>query len=1177
MQQIGISDLFRKIVHTVLPVLFLITTGPDCLFSRLHAQTGVASPFSNIRTRAILTATDSIHIDSLSVVSGSFIVEDVPDSHYHFYPEKALLIWRQKPATDSVWIRYRALPFSFHKRYRHKTSSLIDSGRVSMIYQHKDRGSGSIMDFNQLEYNGSYGRSIAMGNNQDVVLNSSFNLQINGYILDSIKLEAALTDNTIPFQPEGNTQRLQEFDQIYIRLTKNKHFLQLGDYNLDAPPGYFLKFFKRVQGAYYQTEFNLGKHAVNKAGISGSIAKGQFARNIFPGLEGNQGPYKLTGNNGEQFFIVLAGTERVYVDNVLMERGENADYTMNYNTGEIRFMPRRMITRDSRIQVEYEYQDRNYLNSLIYAWDELSIGDKWKVRLDAYSNQDAKNQPYLQQLSGDQKRFLSTIGDSVHQAFYPSMIIDTFAAGKILYRMTDTVVNGLLYDSIFVYSTQPADTQFALAFSYVGENRGHYIISSGSANGRVYDWVAPVDGVPQGSFAPVQLLVTPKKQQLFILTTDYQIDSLRKLSIETGVSNTDPNLFSNKDNHTHWGMATKIAYQEKRFTGKKDSNGNRRWAWENNISYEYVQDKFQAIAPYRNVEFGRDWNVPATGRKPDEHLVYAGTKAGHERIGTAGYQFSWYRRGTAYNGLKQILTYDYNRNKIRAGLAGNLLTATDTFQRSLFLRPVIYAEYKLSGLMNTFIGSRYEAEHNELRSKKTDSLLPTAFSFDILSAYIRTSTQQPAQWQLTYFTRSDRTPVENSFRQNSRSHNAELKLAFSQWKHHNIGLTSTYRRLIRYDTVATGKEEETLLGRMEYSGSIIRQAVTLNSLYEFGSGQEQKQSYTYVEVPAGQGVYTWVDYNGDGIQQANEFEVALYPDQKKFIRIFSPTNEYVKVNYVNFNFSLLLDPANIWVQKEKKKWQRFVSRFSSQSSLQIANRLLASEGLKAYNPFVSVQQDTAIIITNNALSNSIFFNRSNTRWGIDYNLSYHAGRQLLIYGIEANRQVQHLYKIRWNIIRPLTLHLAARNGNRSYQSGIQDNRTYYVESQALDPSITWLHRSILRITSGYRYEARQNRPAYGGEKATIQTASLELRYSQPAAGVIQLRGSYAAITYHGDMTKPVAFTMLDALQQGNNYLWYINWERKIGKGIELSLEYEGRKPGTGVVIHTGRMSIRAIL
>lgn len=1145
--------------------------------SDLYGQAGNRLGFSNLRYKKIPAAVDTLRIDTVSIAPGTLIVSGIPDSNYRFYPEKALLVWINRPQTDSLDISYRALPLSFSKIYFHKPAPLKDTQYVSRIYKMEDPQSSEFLRLKQLEYNGSYGRSIVLGNNQDVVLNSQFNLQVNGYILDSIRLEAAITDNTIPFQPEGNTQRLQEFDQIYIRLAKNNHLLQLGDYNLESPPGYFLKFYKRVQGIYYQNQFRAGKKATNAFGVSGSVAKGQFARNIFQGQEGNQGPYKLTGNNGELFFIILAATERVYIDNVLMERGENADYVINYNTGEVRFMPRRMITKDSRIQVEFEYQDRNYLNSLVYIWDELKT-DRLNVRLNVYSNQDAKNQPYLQNLSADQKSFLGQIGDSIQHAFYPNIATDTFGAGKILYKMIDTLAGGQYFDSVFVYSTNPDSARFSLSFSFVGENRGDYVLSTGNANGRVYEWVAPVNGIRQGNYAPVQFLITPKMQQVFILTNSYRIDSLKSISVELGASNTDPNLFSTIGNQTHRGFAGKLNYQERRYLGKKDSLGKHRWILQNAVSYEYVQDRFRAIAPFRNVEFGRDWNVPLTGDRADEHLAELATGVSHAELGQLAYRSSYYKRGTGYTGWRNILAYDLRKNRLRAGFTANVLGATDTFRKSMFYRPSVYGEIRTGFLNKSIFGARYDLEHNEIRNRKTDGLLPEAFSFDILSTYYRTTELSPLRADLTYFIRRDRVVHSGEFHNQNHSHNITLKLGLAQWKNHLVNFTGTYRKLVVDDSSLSNLlPEETLLGRLEYTGSLLRNLAGINTLYEFGSGQEQKRSYTYVEVPAGQGTHTWNDYNSDGIQQANEFELALYPDQRRFIRVFTPTNEYVKVSYVNFNYSLTLDPSYYFGGQSQKGWRKLVAALSSQTSLQISNRLLASQGLKAYNPFTELLDDTSIILTNSTISQSFYFNRNNTRWGAEYNLTSSTGKQLLLYGIEGNGNSQHLYRLRWNITSPLTVHLAGRNGRRIYSSALDDNRSYEVRNIAAEPSITWLHRSLFRITAGLRLEEKKNAARFGGELASIRSANLEFRLSRPNSGVIQLRGMLASIDFNGAMNDPVAFIMLEALQKGSNLTWSATWERRIGKGIEISLEYEGRKPGDLNSIHTGRMSVRAIL
>ncbi|MBK9462343.1 MAG: hypothetical protein IPN94_23710 [Sphingobacteriales bacterium] len=141
---------------------------------------------------------------------------------------------------------------------------------------------------NGLEYSGSFGRSIAVGNSQDLTANSNFNLQIAGKLTNDISILGAITDNNIPFQPEGNTQQIQDFDRIYVQLTYKNSSLLLGDYDLRAPSNqYFTRFARRLQGAQINHTQKIGKDVLTTS-VSGATARGNYYRQTLATVEGNQ-------------------------------------------------------------------------------------------------------------------------------------------------------------------------------------------------------------------------------------------------------------------------------------------------------------------------------------------------------------------------------------------------------------------------------------------------------------------------------------------------------------------------------------------------------------------------------------------------------------------------------------------------------------------------------------------------------------------------------------------------------------------------------------------------------------------------------------------------------------------------------------------------------------------------
>ncbi|MEZ4982694.1 MAG: hypothetical protein R2769_14140 [Saprospiraceae bacterium] len=56
----------------------------------------------------------------------------------------------------------------------------------------------------------------------------------------------------------------------------------------------------------------------------------------------------------------------------------------------------------------------------------------------------------------------------------------------------------------------------------------------------------------------------------------------------------------------------------------------------------------------------------------------------------------------------------------------------------------------------------------------------------------------------------------------------------------------------------------------------------------------------------------------------------------------------------------------------------------------------------------------------------------------------------------------------------------------------------------------------------------------------------------------------------------MGYAMLDGLRNGQNYLWDFSLDRQLVKNIRLNLSYNGRKTGTGNIVHIGRAQVAAV-
>ena len=452
-----------------------------------------------------------------------------------------------------------------------------------------------------------------------------------------------------------------------------------------------------------------------------------------------------------------------------------------------------------------------------------------------------------------------------------------------------------------------------------------------------------------------------------------------------------------------------------------------------------------------------------------------------------------------------------------------------------------------------------------------------SYAFETITAYIKSDEQKANHWSFNYFTRKDELPLYKNLVQTDRSNNYNFQAELFQNKHHQFRINATYRQLYVYNNQLTQQApDNSLLGRAEYSVNEWKGFLTGNALYEIGSGQEQKRSFSYVEVPAGTGQYAWIDYNNDGIEQLNEFELAAFPDQAKFIRIYTPTNEYIKANYTQFNYAITLNPRVFLKAKGATSFNKFITRFVLQSSLQIYKKQ-ESKGDALYTPFKGNINDTSLINLNHTFSNTLSFNRYSTAWGVDVTNITNYNKSLLTYGFETTQQTLWTLKGRANINKNYSLQLEQKVIKNSLTTPSFANRNYNIQTVSSTPQFIYTSATTFRIETYYQYKVKKNAIAFGGEKAVFNSFNIDAKYNTVSSTSIMAGFQFSNIHFTGVANTTVSYIMLEGLLPGKNLLWNINLTKRLVNNLEISVEYEGRKPAGTRIINTGTASIRALL
>lgn len=1146
---------------------------------------GKAQLFNSYKIKIFKSNLDTLFIDSLSILPGSLTYTIYPSSDSSSqakinYQSHSLILKSNK--IDSILVKYICFPYNFEKIYFHKNQNLLftDFTRKNNPFtiNYKNSVNSSFIQNDGLYKNGSISRGISFGNNQDVVVNSNLNLQVSGKLTPEIDLVIAATDNNIPFQANGTTAQLQEFDKVFIQLSNQNSKLIAGDYQLSRPVNsYFMNFYKRAQGIYFEnkiTDSSAKYKLIFKTQASAAVSRGKFSRQVFFGVENNQGPYRLQGANNEPFIIILSGTEKIYIDGKLLLRGQENEYIIDYNSGELTFTAKQLITKDKRIVAEFQYAERNFARSLFFFGEEIQ-SKKSTLFFNVFSEQDDKNSALQQTLNQNQKNILINIGDSLNQAFYSGIdTSETFNGNNVFYKKQDSLINGINYKNIFVYSVNPVNAKYNLKFSNVGRGNGNYNQINSTANGKVYEWIAPINGEKKGTFEPIIPLISPKLNQMITTGYSYTHTPNNHLYIEGVYTKNDINTFSSKDKQNDEGTGLKIDCKNQSILHVDSSLNQTKLIY--NLNYEFIQKEFKQVERFRTIEFDRDWNRPLNNNiQNNQQIISLETGIIKSKKYDLLYGLNLFDEGSNYLGIKQNLIESYKNKNFNHSYTGSFLKTKNNFinQNTEFYRHKTLISYKINKLK---IGINDIFENNIFYKSITNNLTPNTYQFWEWEASLSNADSTLNKIKLFYKERQDKQAYGDFLKDSTIASNIGIQTSISTIKNNPFSILISYRKLnLSKNIIGTNlKSDVNLLNRFEYNPRLFNNQITSGIFYETGYGLENTKEYYYLEVPAGQGLYCWRDYNKNEIKELNEFEISQFADQAKFIRIYTPTNKYVKVIQNQLSVSINIRPK----LKIITSLNRFINLWGFQTILKYDTKLTDNTELYNFNPFAIIK-DSFLITANNNLRQSIFFNQSSAIFGADYTYIDNKSKQLLYNGIEVKSIISQEIKYRINFLNSWAL-----NGNNSFikkESNTQffSNKNYLIESLESEQKLNYQPTTNFRMSCIYKYIEKINTFIEYGElnldfqKAFINSLGFELKYTQTEKGSLSAKINLIKIRYSGAENTPLAYEMLNGLNIGENYTWDLNYQRNINTNIQININYIARKNIN--LVHLGGVQIKA--
>lgn len=1065
---------------------------------------------------------------------------------------------------DTLFVTYQSLKLGLQKEYKRRSlvikydDQFGDTIRI-LTSQPGSFSSESIFG-SGIQKSGTIVRGFTVGTTKDFSLNSGLRLQLSGRLSDDIEIVAALTDENTPIQPEGNTERLEELDKVFIQVKHTNAVGTFGDYQLQKRFGEFGVIDRKLQGL--MGEFFISDYSGYVAIAS---SRGKFNSNSFNGIDGVQGPYRLSGTNNERDIAILAGTEKVFLDGIEMKRGENNDYVIEYSNATITFTPNRLITSASRINVDFEYTDRRYSRNFFgTGTGGRFFNDKLDVKFQYLREGDDQDAPIDITISDQDKEILSLAGDNREKAVKSGISFaepDSLGVIKGIYTKIDTVINNNDF-SYYLYDPGAPNSVYNVSFSFVGEGKGDYVRES-LGN---YKFV----GIGQGGYLPIIYLPVPQLKQIGNIVVDVNPFKDLTISLEYAGSLWDKNRFSDIDDNDNYGYARNILLRLNPTEVKIGSLNLGKAGL--NYRDRFIQDKFTSSDRFNEVEFNRNYNTLQSQQSEDETLREAGlTLIPHQHIkinSTAGFL----KKGDNFSSNRFNNFFSFSDNEY-FGLNYNLdyVKSKNAILSSGWYRHRANAFYKISIFRPSF---EFLAENKTDKREGLDSVISGSLRYFEYIPSIHLVDVSGFNFTAKYSIRDEYIPLDGFMQNESVAHTKSFEASYSGIREVNSSLNFSLRNK-KYSDVFREKgflDSEAILVRSQSKFRFWDRILNGDIFYEVSTQRSARLQKVFVRVEQGTGNFKYLgDLNNNSIADENEFEPTVFDGD--YIQITLPTDELFPVIDLKtstrwkINFANLLDKSTLA--------GKILNPVSTETFWRIEENSKETDYAKIYllnfNYFLN---ESTTIRGSNYFQQDLFLFENEQDLSFRFRFAQRNSLNEFFDGYEKGYNRERSLRIRFKLVKEISNQTDIVNESDNVSANEKSNRRRNITNNNISSDFSY--RPVRNIEVGFRIKVGRSEDVFPLTPTVIDLNSQLLRFNLSFLGTGRLRIELERNELIANTTQNlIPFELTVGNQIGKNYYWRLNFDYRLSANLQTTLSYDGRQQGSSKVIHTARAEARA--